>query len=214
MPESRVNKRIALWANSNSNASCRSWFYSVKQKLTSLNLHNYCNILCPIVKYSVYEKMMSLYEHEWKQSINNVKGKSGKGRNKLRRYCTYKPIFCVEKYCLLKMPPKHRSALSKFRCGVAPIRIETGRYENLKENERVCPFCNCIEDEVHVLLYCNLYANVRQSLFDKAVSINSAFPTLNDDDKLSFILSNVSMARFSAKTCNDILNIRSFYLCK
>jgi len=32
--------------------------------------------------------------------------------------------------------------------------------------------------------------------------------------KLSFIISNVSMARFSAKTCNDILNIRSFYLCK
>ena len=60
--------------------------------------------------------------------------------------------FCVEKYCLLIMPPKHRSALSKFRCGVAPIRIETGRYENLTENERVCPFCNCIEDEVHVLL--------------------------------------------------------------
>jgi len=78
----------------------------------------------------------------------------------------------------------------------------------------VCPFCNCIEDEVHVLLYCNLYADVRQFLFDKAVSINSTFLTLNDDDRLSFILSNVSMARFSAKTCNDILNIRSFYLCK
>jgi len=106
--------------------------------------------------------MMSLYEHEWKQSINNVKGKSGKGRNKLRRYCTYKQIFCVVKYCLLIMPPEHMSALSKFRCGVAPIRIETGRYENLKENERVCPFCNCIEDEVHVLLYCNMYANVRK----------------------------------------------------
>ena len=84
--------------------------------------------------------MMSLYEHKWKQSINNVKGKSGKGRNTLRRYCTYKQIFYVEKYCLLIMPPKHRSALSKFRCGVAPIRIETGRYENLKENERVCPY--------------------------------------------------------------------------
>jgi len=50
----------------------------------------------------------------------------------LRRYCTYKHTFCVEKYCLLVLVPKHRSALCKFRCGVAPIRIETGRYENLK----------------------------------------------------------------------------------
>jgi len=38
-------------------------------------------------------------------------------------------------------------------------RIETGRYENLKESERVCPFCDCIEDGIHVLLYCNLYAD-------------------------------------------------------
>ena len=73
-------------------------------------------------------------------------------------YCTSKQVFCVEKYCLIIMPPKHRTALSKFRCGIAR-RIETGRYENLKENERVCPFCDCIEDEVHVLLYCNLYAD-------------------------------------------------------
>ena len=128
MPESRVNKRIALWANGNSNASCKSSFFSVRQKLTSLDLLNYCNILCPIVKYplvkAVYEKMMSMYEHEWIRSINNVKGKSGKGRNKLRRYCTYKQIFCVEKYCLLIMPPKHRSALSKFRCGVAPTMYQ------------------------------------------------------------------------------------------
>jgi len=144
---------------------------------------------------------------------NNVKGKSGKVRNKLRRYCTYKQIFYVEKYCGLIMPPKHRSALSKVRCGVAPIRIETGCYDNLKENERICPFCECVEDEMHVLLHCNLYADVRQSLFDKAASNNPSFLTLNDENKSSFILSNVSIARFSVKTCKDILNIRSFDLC-
>jgi len=57
---------------------------------------------------------------------------------------------------------------------LAPIRIKTGRYENLKENKRIFPFCDCDEDEIHVLLYCNLYADVRQSLFDKAVSIKDA----------------------------------------
>ena len=46
----------------------------------------------------------------------------------------------------------HRSALAKFRCGVAPIRSETGRYENLSVNERFCPFClDCIEDVCHVI---------------------------------------------------------------
>ena len=35
------------------------------------------------------------------------------------------------------------------------------------------------------------------------MSIRFEFLTLNDDDKLSFILCNVAMARLSGKICND-----------
>jgi len=69
-------------------------------------------------------------------------------------------------------------------------RIETGRCENRKENESTClSFFDCVEDAIYVLLCCYLYADVRQSLFDKAVFITSSFPfrTLNDDDKLSLL---------------------------
>ncbi len=46
-----------------------------------------------------------------------------------------------------------------FRCGVAPIRLETGQYENLPEEQRLCPMCDsqAIESEIHVLIKCNLY---------------------------------------------------------
>lgn len=50
------------------------------------------------------------------------------------------------------MSPYHRSALSKFRCGVAPIHIETGRYEGLEGLDRKCPFCDNVLDESHVIL--------------------------------------------------------------
>jgi hypothetical protein len=40
----------------------------------------------------------------------------------------------TEKYVELFMPKKYRSALYKFRYGVAPIRIETRRYERLNAN--------------------------------------------------------------------------------
>ena len=51
------------------------------------------------------------------------------------------------------MPRAHRSALSKFRLGVAPIRVETGRYERLPVSERICFHCKtCVEDELHVLV--------------------------------------------------------------
>ena len=61
------------------------------------------------------------------------------GNNKLRTYC--KNIFQTEFYVKNIMIRSHRSALAKFRSGVAPIRIETGRYQKLPVNElRLCPF--------------------------------------------------------------------------
>jgi hypothetical protein len=47
---------------------------------------------------------------------------------KLRTYKLLKNEFGTVKYVELFMPKKYRSALCKFRCGVATIRIETGRY--------------------------------------------------------------------------------------
>ena len=75
------------------------------------------------------------------------------------------------------LPLRHRSAFSKFRLGVAPIRIETGRYEGLREENRICPFCanNIVENELHVILNCEIYKDIRESLFNKALSQNPEF---------------------------------------
>jgi len=62
----------------------------------------------------------------------------------------------------------HRSSLAKFRCGVAPLRIETGRYEKLPVHERKCPFCKTVvESELHALLNCPMYTFDRQVLLTK-----------------------------------------------
>ena len=69
--------------------------------------------------------------------------------------------FGTVNYVELFMPKKYRSALCKFRCGVATIRIETGRYERLNVTDRICNICdnddNEIEDEKHVIMKCTLY---------------------------------------------------------
>ena len=104
------------------------------------------------------------------------------------------------------LPYKHRSALAKFRCGVAPIRLETGRYERLAVNNRICPLCNReVENEVHVLLKCPQYTDIRQTLFDKAREINNGFPMLNDENKLIFLFFNSSIVREIANSCHLIL---------
>ena len=107
----------------------------------------------------------------------------------------------------------HRSAFAKFRCGVAPIRLETGRYEGLPVHERVCRFCQIdVEDEMHVLLNCDIYDSIRSELLGKAVKVKYNFNLLSDEQKLTFLFSNHEMIRASAKACWLILQRRSALL--
>ena len=86
---------------------------------------------------------------------------------------------------------------------MAPLRIETGRYENKNVNERVCVICHeQIEDEKHVLLNCPLYANLRERLFNEVKRSNVHFIILSDDDKFIYHLKVTSVMIYG---CQDLL---------
>lgn len=157
---------------------------------------------------------MTEFVAEWHVSINRDSGRSGIGRNKLRTYKLFKSVYETEAYCKLPMPICHRAAYAKFRCGVAPIRIETGRFENLEVAQRLCHFCSEIEDEKHVILNCSAYRDLRNQLFTKASSVLPNFIVLNDNEKISFLFTNQNMIRMCAKTCFKILQQRNSYLYK
>ena len=72
-----------------------------------------------------------------KAKLNQTK-KPGRTRNKLRTYRLFKNYYTTENYVIEVLNRQHRSTLAKFRCGVAPLRIETGRYERLTLEQRVC----------------------------------------------------------------------------
>ena len=114
------------------------------------------------------------------------------------------PVFMIytNHYCKIIMPKCHRSAFAKFRCGVAPLRLETGRYEGLPVNERMCPFCRVyVENETHVIINCQTYECVRESLFQTAVRVCPDLNHLTDEEKMIFLFSNSSMIRECAKAC-------------
>ena len=126
----------------------------------------------------------------------------------------FKSDYEPEMYCKLLLPLSHRAAFAKFRCGVAPIRIETGRFENLDVSQRLCHFCNAVEDETHVILDCPLYEDLRNTLFSKASIVMPNFIDLNHTDKMRFLFSNTDMIRLCAKTCFKILQKRNAALYK
>ena len=58
------------------------------------------------------------------------------------------------------MPTYYRSALARFRAGVAPMRIDTGRFEHgyIPEDRRISLFCHTeVESEKHVILSYHVY---------------------------------------------------------
>ena len=76
------------------------------------------------------------------------------------------------------MPLSWHSALAKFCAGVAPLRLETGRYENLAVNQRTCFNCNeSVESERHVLFHCSLYEDLQYEMFSVASQVNPQFNT-------------------------------------
>ena len=81
-----------------------------------------------------------------------------------------------------------------IRCGVAPIRIEIGIFEGLPEEGRLCPFCNVIEDESHVLLDYHLYNDLWTALYETAIFFLPDFANYDRTDKLRVILSDFSLA--------------------
>ena len=52
--------------------------------------------------------------------------------------------------------------LARLMSGTNNLRIETGRYNGRKIEERICKLCNeGIEDEHHFLNIYNMYENIR-----------------------------------------------------
>ncbi len=86
-------------------------------------------------------------------------------------------MFSVEHYVRNSMLKKYRSAFAKFRCGVAPIRIEPAPYEGMEEEYRICLLCdhNIIESECHVIMSCSVYNELCGELFTHAPQFEPNF---------------------------------------
>ena len=80
------------------------------------------------------------------------------------------------------LPRSHRSLLAQLRSGILPLRIESGRFQNicdpktgktrkLKPQERVCTLCdlNLVEDEIHFVCICSKYCTLREKLFNTVI---------------------------------------------
>ena len=219
MDNNRLNKQVFIWCDLKSNNSCRNWNFRVRKQFQKYNVQENYQISYPInssfICSLIVDKIYDDYVQKWHSDLNRTSARRGSGGNKLRTYKQMKNEFDVEPYCLEILSRKHRGALAKFRSGTAPIKVETGRYQNLDLSERVCFHCtSCIEDEEHVLMVCPVYDDLRLSLISEALLVNPAFEGYSNMQKLCFLLSDSRMVRSSAKVCSLILERRRNFLSR
>ena len=219
MDNNRLNKQVFIWCDLKSNNSCRNWNFRVRKQFQKYNVQENYQISYPInssfICSLIVDKIYDDYVQKWHSDLNRTSARRGSGGNKLRTYKQMKNEFHVEPYCLEILSRKHRGALAKFRSGTAPIKVETGRYQNLDLSERVCFHCtSCIEDEEHVLMVCPVYDDLRLSLISEALLVNPAFEGYSDMQKMCFLLSDSRMVRSSAKVCSLILERRRNFLSR
>jgi hypothetical protein len=114
----------------------------------------------------------------WKAELDAERSRHGRGGNKLRTYATFKDAVELEPYLWRVKEIAHRRLIARLRMGVAPLRIELGRYETSTDSNgrssvgipverRLCQCCKCrvVEDEAHFVTECSAYARERKQLW-------------------------------------------------
>ena len=133
---------------------------------------------------------------------------------------TFKEEYKTEPFVELVHNRQHRSAIAQFRCGVLPLKVETGRYMNIPPEFRLCTFCvnNTPETEIHFLLYCNKYDALRQRKFN-STHLYIKYPDFNnntDSEKLTILMTSHLVLKHTAAfiwRCFDLRRKSAFIFC-
>ena len=81
------------------------------------------------IKYYIKQNLKDQFIQKWFSDIDN----SSRGQF----YSLFKNSFGMEKY-LIKLKKKHRLQICKLRCSNIKFPIETGRWNNIAREDRLC----------------------------------------------------------------------------
>ena len=155
----------------------------------------------------IYRKLFKTLVDEFHQNAFATIGQEG---SKLRTYALLKREIGLEKYFTEIKNVSIRTQVTKFRLSDHNLMIEVGRHNGVKAHLRFCPFCkNEVESEMHFLLDCSVYRNVRNGLFNSIEREKPFFRYLQKEEKFSYLLANVYQTQV-AEYIYNIFELRNF----
>ena len=136
-----------------------------------------------------------------------------KDSSKLRFYSCLKKVTRAEKYLTSISNVKHRVDLTRLRLSSHSLHIETGRHTATKHEDRTCTLCNtgAIEDEVHTLIQCNMYDDIRSEHLEREQRAILTDHRLTDHEKAVKLLTTDNLNPI-AKCIHEIFEKRKVLL--
>ena len=162
MQNERLLKKVFVYRVQTSANKHNSWSWKVKQILESIHMGHMWNSedIPPNLIREFKERLKDRDRELWRQGIQK--------KTKLTLYQMLKFDIQQEDY-LSCVPLEKRRWLTKFRGSNSDLRIETGRWQNIPRQARVCNMCNNgnVEDEFHALVQCQAYNKEREDLYNE-----------------------------------------------
>ena len=181
--------RLTFFCCTSKVAHCRrkGWHFQVDKFINEIDVSDVVTNVLISVKTAIriiHNKLTTLDQNQFVRDLNddrrNING------NKLRTYRLYNTSVQTEHYISCQLPQTTRCTMALFRSGALPLAVETVRYSRPQIlNERLCKFCNTnsVENEIHFLMLCPLYSDIRYELFQKALEIINNFNIMNVENK-------------------------------
>ena len=174
-------------------------------------LINEINLLCTqlnINKHSVNfenpSNFLSKAENNLSKHLKNQQLNLIRTNKKLKFYSIFKNETNYSEFINHIRNPEHRPEASKFRIENHNLKIETGQFTT-PEDPRICDHCNLnsVENELHILFYCDLYNDLRKTILVKINDRNTLFTNYNIHDKVCFLFNNTD-SHISRLTTNFV----------
>ena len=142
MSNTRLTRRVFDWDYT---THVNTWCSEIGCLLSSIKMYDIfvnkhvCNI------NHVHERLRLRHSSRWLESMQS--------KPELRTYATFKKEYETETFIEINLTSQ-RSYMAQFRCGILPLRMETGRFVGEEIEDRVCNLRNKnkIVDGLHFVL--------------------------------------------------------------
>jgi len=122
----------------------------------------------PSLRFATHKKTLNVFFFE---KINRRTGQCDNQGNKLRTYAKIKFHYKLENYLISKLSRNVTIEIAKLRTSTHNLLIETRRHCRpvIPSSERKCKMCAsvAIEDEIHLVVQCTAYSEMRKRLLKK-----------------------------------------------